>query len=277
MDFQKSLRQTVDDYALMAKKALGQNFLLDQNVTDKIISLSLLKQKLDNFETKNVLEIGPGPGGLTRAILKNKPKNLTVIEMDERSIKIMEDLRQQISFDIRILNTDALKFDINTLENYPLQIVSNLPYNISVPLLTGWLKNINHIEAMTLMFQKEVAERIMANPKTKEYGRLSVLSQLVCSIEKLLTLSPQCFVPPPKIFSTVLLFRPLKDRPSTAILERVEKITQLAFSGRRKMIRQSLKSLPDIENIALKAGVNLTARAEEISPAQYLKMAELSF
>ena len=276
MDFQKTLRQTVDDYALMAKKALGQNFLLDQNITDKIISKSLEKQGLKDFEAKNVLEIGPGPGGLTRAILMRQPAKLSVVEMDERCINIMQDLKRESGCDIDILNLDALKFDIQSLKNLPVQIVSNLPYNISVPLLTGWLKNIENIEAMTLMFQKEVAERIMAAPKTKEYGRLSVLAQLVCRIDKLLTLNPNCFVPAPKIFSTVLLFRPLENVPSNMLLQKVEQLTGYAFSGRRKMIRQSLKAVPDLENVAAKAGILLTARAEEITPVQYLKLAELT-
>ena len=274
MDFQKSLRQTVEDYGLMAKKALGQNFLLNQDITDKIIRLSLEKQGRRNFEKTNVLEIGPGPGGLTRAILKQTPKTLTVIEMDDRCVEIMQELKSQTNVEMSIKNADALETDINDLGLSPLQIVSNLPYNISVPLLTGWLKKMDKIEAMTLMFQKEVAQRITAPIKTKDYGRLSVLAQLVCNVQKLWTLSPDCFVPAPKIYSTVLLFEPLKDIPSNEILEKVEKITSLAFSQRRKMIRQSLKNLPDMEKRCEAAEVDLTSRAEEITPEQYLKMAE---
>ncbi len=274
MDFQKSLRQTVEEYGLMAKKSLGQNFLLNQDITDKIIRLSLEKQGRKDFEKTNVLEIGPGPGGLTRAVLKQMPKTLTVVEMDDRCIEIMQELKSQTNVEMTVKNADALEIDIDDLGLAPLQIVSNLPYNISVPLLTGWLKKMNKIEAMTLMFQKEVAERITAPIKTKDYGRLSVLAQLVCNVQKLWTLSPDCFVPAPKIYSTVLLFEPLKEIPSTEILEKVEKITSLAFSQRRKMIRQSLKNLPNMEKRCEAAGVALTARAEEITPAQYLKMAE---
>ncbi|MBR2299823.1 MAG: 16S rRNA (adenine(1518)-N(6)/adenine(1519)-N(6))-dimethyltransferase RsmA [Alphaproteobacteria bacterium] len=273
MIFTKTLRQTVEEHGLMAKKALGQNFLLDQNVTDKIIRLSLEKQSLKDLSNFDVLEIGPGPGGLTRAVLAQKPKSLTVIEMDERCIEIMNELKLTAPCPMEILNADALKFDIAHLKPQKLQIVSNLPYNISVPLLTGWLQNTDKIEAMTLMFQKEVADRICAPIKTKDYGRLSVLAQLVCDVQRLWTLNPECFVPAPKVQSTVLLFKPLKNRPTNDVLQKVEKLTMAAFSQRRKMIRQSLKNVKDLENLCLKAGVSLTARAEEITPQQYLLMA----
>jgi len=274
MIFNKTLKQTVDDYGLMAKKALGQNFLLDQNVTDKIIRLSLEKQGLQNFNRFDVLEIGPGPGGLTRAVLSAFPKSLTVIEMDERCIEIMQELKVQTNVVFNIVNADALKFDFSDFQLKNLQIVSNLPYNISVPLLTNWLKNIEGIKAMTLMFQKEVADRICADIKTKEYGRISVLAQLICRVQRLWTLNPEYFIPAPKVQSSVLLFQPLKKRPSEEILEKVEKLTMAAFSQRRKMIRQSLKSVQNLEKICSDIGVALTARAEEITPQQYLAMAQ---
>jgi len=275
MNFEKTLRQTVDDYGLMAKKALGQNFLLNQNITDKIIKLSLEKQGLTDFSEKDVLEVGPGPGGLTRAIIKQNPRHLTVVEMDERCIEIMNELKNQTDVLMDVLNQDALALDISNIASKPLQIVSNLPYNISVPLLTSWLENIHCIEAMTLMFQKEVADRICAPVKTKDYGRLSVIAQLTCRIERLLTLNPDCFVPAPKIFSTVLLFLPLEDAPHLEILHKVSELTKLAFAQRRKMVRQSLKSVPNLEKVLDLAGVLPTMRAEEINPEQYLKMAEL--
>ena len=274
MNFQKTLRETVEEYHLMAKKALGQNFLLNQDVTDKIIRLSLEKQGLIDFKKTNVLEIGPGPGGLTRAILSQSPKSLTVVDLDERCIEIMQNLKEETGAPMNVLNEDALALNVEDLNLKPLQIISNLPYNISVPLLTGWLKKAENIEAMTLMFQQEVAERIMAPVKTKDYGRLSVLAQLVCDIQKLWTLNPECFVPAPKIYSTVLLFKPLKQIPPAEVLNKVEKITALAFSQRRKMVRQSLKNWPNFEKMCATAGVELTARAEEITPHQYLKMAQ---
>ncbi len=274
MPFSKSLKQTVEDYGLVAHKALGQNFLLDQNITDKIIKLSLEKQLLKDFTDKNVLEIGPGPGGLTRAILQKNPKTLTVVEMDERCVNIISDLSQEIHFPIKIINQDALLYNISQ-SNTKLQIISNLPYNISVPLLTKWLQNLELIESMTLMFQKEVADRILASTRTKEYGRLSILAQLTCHTQKLITLEPSCFVPAPKIQSTVLLFQPFKQKVSQDLLKMIEKLTMLAFSQRRKMIRQSLKQIANLEQICEKISIPLTARAEEIEPEQYLQMAQM--
>ena len=274
MEFPQTLRQTVEKYGLMAKKALGQNFLLDQNITEKIIRLSLEKQGLENFSNFDVLEIGPGPGGLTRAILQKTPRTLTVVEMDERCIQIMQELNAFGLAKMNILNQDALKTSVQSLGLEHTQVVSNLPYNISVPLLTGWLKEIEHIEALTLMFQKEVADRICAVPQTKAYGRISVLAQLTCSVERLCTLNPECFVPAPKIYSTVLLFRPLKNQPNKNLLKRVEYLTGLAFSMRRKMLRQSLKSVPHIEQICQTLHIEMSKRAEELLPEQYLQIAE---
>ncbi len=274
MEFALSLKETVEQYGLMAKKSLGQNFLLNYNITDKIIRLSLEKQGLKDFSSRYVFEVGPGPGGLTRAILSNSPLKLTVVEMDERCIKIMEDLRDSFNAPLDIINADALTLNFAAMEQAPRQVISNLPYNISVPLLTGWLKNMQAYEALTLMFQKEVAERIMADTGTKSYGRISVLAQLICRISKLLDLNPECFVPAPKIWSSVLLFQPLADIPSAELLSEVEMLTAAAFGQRRKMVRQSLKSVAGIENACRVAGVELTARAENITPEQYLLIAQ---
>lgn len=274
MDFKLTLRETVDKYGLMAKKSLGQNFLLDQNVTDKIIRCSLNKQGLSNFQNKKVLEIGPGPGGLTRAILKQKPQSLTVVEMDDRCLEIMKTLQAESGVKMHIIHGDALT-ECAKANTFPIdQIISNLPYNISVPLLTIWLKNMHLYGAMTLMFQKEVADRISAPIKTKSYGRLSVLAQLICRIEKLFDLNPECFVPAPKIWSTVLLFQPLSPLPDFQIIEKVEHLTNLAFSQRRKMIRQSLKNIPNIETACQKTGIGMTLRAEEITPQQFYQLAQ---
>lgn len=273
MDFRLSLKETVEQFGLMAKKALGQNFLLDQNITDKIIRTSLEKQGLKDFSGRHVFEVGPGPGGLTRAVLTRNPEKLTVVEMDDRCIEIMKILKNESDVDMEIINGDALKTEFEPSDKSKAQIVSNLPYNISVPLLLRWLKNIEKYEALTLMFQKEVADRIMAPVQTKSYGRLSVLAQLVCRIDKLFDLNPECFVPAPKIWSSVLCFRPQECLPEPEVLAKVEKITNAAFSQRRKMIRQSLKSFANIEQACLKADVSLTCRAEEISPQQYYILA----
>lgn len=269
-----SLRETVEKYGLMAQKALGQNFLLNPDITDKIIRLSLAKQGLRDFSGFNLAEVGPGPGGLTRSALSENPDSLTVIEMDERCVAIMEELRQTTGFPLRIINGDAMRFDIAANLPAPRQIISNLPYNISVPLLTGWLRQIKDFSALTLMFQKEVAERIMAPTRCKDYGRLSVLAQLTCRVDKLFDLSPECFTPAPKIWSSVLLFRPLEQIPDADTLLKVEKLTAAAFSQRRKMLRQSLKAYPKVLQNFAALQIAQTARAEELTPQQFLELAK---
>ena len=269
-----SLREIVDNHGLMAKKALGQNFLLDQNITDKIIRSSLEARGLTNFSAEDVFEIGPGPGGLTRAVLKNNPHSLTVIEMDERCIEIMRELQEVYGDKLHIVNGDALKFDFTKPVGAAKSVVSNLPYHISVPLLLGFLQNMQQFNSLTLMFQKEVAERICAEPNNKNYGRLSVVAQLVCKVKLLFHLNPNCFVPAPKIWSSVLLFTPQENIPSTEELAKLEKITEAAFGQRRKMIRQSLKGFANLEKACEYAGVALTDRAENITPEQYLILAK---
>lgn len=270
-----SLRLTVDAHGLLAKKALGQNFLLDSNITDKIIRSSLEAQNRASFAGSCVYEIGPGPGGLTRSILKAGPQHLTVIEMDDRCIEIMKELQSKTGDIMEIVNGDALKFDFSAATTQPRQIVSNLPYNISVPLLTGWLKNIGAYQALTLMFQKEVADRITAPLKTKDYGRISVLAQLQCKITRLFDLNPECFVPAPKIRSSVLLFEPLDNPLDENQIPKLEKLTAQAFAQRRKMIRQSLKSISGLEEKCAAADIPLTARPEEISPQQFFALSAL--
>lgn len=267
------LRETVEKYGLMAKKSLGQNFLLDMNITDKIVRESLEKQKKSDFSDCNAVEIGPGPGGLTRAVLQHFPKSLTVIEADERCIEIMRELKAEYSFSFEIIHGDAMEQNVAKIVPAPRCIISNLPYNISVPLLTGWLQNAKEYQSLTLMFQKEVAQRIMAETGSKEYGRLSVLAQLTTQVIKLFDINPNCFVPAPKIWSTVLLFLPKEEQPSPEELSKVENITKLAFGQRRKMIRQSLKSIPNITGILEKLKISPELRAEDVSPQQYLQLA----
>ncbi len=274
IDTLPSLKLTVEAHGLLAKKSLGQNFLLDKNITDKIIALSLKKQNLNNYNGCHIFEVGPGPGGLTRAVISNNPDKMTVIELDERCIQIMQDINSKTGNILEILNQDALKFDFSYNENKPKHIVSNLPYNISVPLLTKWLYDINCYKSLTLMFQKEVADRIQAPISTKDYGRLSVLSQLQCKITRLLDLNPECFTPAPKIWSSVLLFQPLEKTLNKEEIAKLEKLTSQAFSMRRKMIRQSLKSIQNLEEICEKIGIKPTMRPEEITPKQFLSLSK---
>lgn len=271
-----SLRETVELHGLMAKKALGQNFLLDKNITDKIIRTSLSKQNKKSFEGEYVFEVGPGPGGLTRSVLSANPNKLTVVEMDERCIQIMEELQETVGKErLEIIKGDALLEDFNQYEGQPKNIVSNLPYNISVPLLVGWLKQINNFDSLTLMFQKEVADRICAPTSCKDYGRVSILSQLLCETIRLFDINPNCFVPAPKIWSTVVLFRPKHINIDEKTFANLEKLTALAFNQRRKMIRQSLKSIKNLEEKCTSLGLDLTLRAEQISPEQYLTLAKI--
>ena len=274
LDSLPSLKTTVDAYELMAKKALGQNFLLDINITRKIVTSSLKKQGLSSFEGCHVFEVGPGPGGLTRASLYATPKKMTVIELDERCIKIMQDIKNKTGNIVEIINTDALKYDFTFKEDLPKHIISNLPYNISVPLLTGWLNDIAEYSSLTLMFQKEVADRIMAPIKTKDYGRISILSQLQCKITRLLDLNPECFTPAPKIWSSVLLFQPLKKTLTKQQITKLEKLTAQAFSMRRKMIRQSLKSIKNLDALCEEIGILPTMRPEEITPTQFFELSQ---
>ena len=269
-----SLREVVDKYELMAKKSLGQNFLLDLNITRKIVRESLVKQGKSDFSKMNMIEIGPGPGGLTRAVIETNPKSLTVIEMDDRCIEIMRELKDQYKQPMNIIQGDAMKCDIVSITQEPRGIISNLPYNISVPLLTNWLENAEQYDNLTLMFQKEVADRIVANIGSKEYGRISVLAQLTCKITRLFDLNPQNFVPAPKVWSTVLLFQPHREQPEKKVLNIVEKLTAKAFGQRRKMLRQSLKSIVGIKDILNEQKIPEDLRAENITPQEYLKIAE---
>jgi len=268
------LKETVEKYGLLAKKSLGQNFLLNMNITEKIIRDSLAARHKENFSGEEVIEVGPGPGGLTRAILAKQPRKLTVIEMDKRCLAAMDEIKAASEIPLEIINGDALRYNFGGQDGRIRSVVSNLPYNISVPLLVGWLKNMQCFESLTLMFQKEVAERIMAMPGGKSYGRISILARITAEIKHLFDLNPNCFVPAPKIWSSVLLFTPKTRQPDKRTLQNLEKITALAFGQRRKMIRQSLKSLPLLEEICMAADVAPTSRAENITPEQYLIMAQ---
>ena len=274
IDSLPSLKTTVEAHRLMAEKALGQNFLLNQDITDKIIRLSLSNQGLESFEGASVFEVGPGPGGLTRAVLKAEPKKLTVIEMDPRCISIMEELKSKTGNIMQIENGDALKYNFAKESGEDVHIVSNLPHNISVPLLVKWLEKIKNYKSLTKIFQKEVADRILAPIRCKDYGRISILAQLQCRITRLFDLSPECFVPAPKVWSSVLLFQPQEKTLSQEQITKLEKLTAQAFSQRRKMIRQSLKSLHGLEAACKAENIALTSRPEELSPQQFLSLSE---
>lgn len=250
----------------MAKKSLGQNFLLDLNLTAKIARAA------GDLAEKNVIEIGPGPGGLTRALLDTNAHHVYAIERDDRCIAALESLVVASNGRLTILPADALEIDLSTLCPAPRAIVANLPYNIATPLLISWLRQMDNFDSMTLMFQKEVAERLCALPRTKAYGRLSVIAQWKANVKKMFDIPPAAFTPPPKVTSSVVRFLP-RPKTDSVSFDVMEKLTAAAFGQRRKMLRQSLKALvPDVEAFLKKADVPATARAEEIDVAGFVRM-----
>lgn len=262
------LKSVIDKFDLNPKKNLGQNFILDQNITDKIVRASSIKAG------DEVLEIGPGPGGLTRSILAVNPSKLTVVEQDSRCIAALEELKIFYP-QLNIINGDALEVKEDTLVSSNCKIIANLPYNIGTALLIKWLDNIGFYSNLTLMFQKEVAMRIVAKPQTKAYGRLSVIAQLLCDIDLHFDLNPEIFFPPPKVTSSVISLYPKAKRPSTEIIKAVQLICKIIFNQRRKMLRSTLKQVhQDMEGLIYQTEISLTQRPEELSIESYVKLAE---
>lgn len=260
------LRDVIREHGLNARKSLGQHFLLDGNLTDRIARAA------GSLENKHVVEVGPGPGGLTRAILAHKPKSLHVIERDARCIDAMHQLAAATDIPITIIEADALKFDMGELPNTPITLISNLPYNVGTPLLIKWLSSLSHIERMVLMFQKEVADRIVAPPRTPGFGRLAVITQWLCDTRPLFTVDRRAFTPPPKVESSVIEVLPRQKPLAEADMSKLEKVTQAAFGQRRKMLRSSLKQ------IGLKpsdAGIEETKRAEELTIEEFCALARM--
>ena len=258
---------------MRAEKALGQNFLLDQNITDKIVRLS--GPKMDGV---HAVEIGPGPGGLTRAILASSASELVAVEFDSRAVAALQGLVSAYgAARFKIVEGDALEIDPRDLVPQPRAILSNLPYNISTVLLLKWLKHLREDASsyalMSLMFQKEVGERILAHPSTKAYGRLSVMAQWLCDVRKLFDLPPSAFTPPPKVKSSVLHFVPKNLDDDQPQFETMEKILAAAFGQRRKMIRGSLSNYAAAIE---KVGIDPTLRAEDVSVDEYVRLARVS-
>lgn len=265
------LRDVIEQYELGAKKSLGQHFLLDLNITRKIARAASV------VAADTVLEIGPGPGGLTRALLETGARVIT-IERDHRCIDALGALSAHYGDRFSIIEADAMSVDETVLSGAaaPVKIIANLPYNISTELLIKWLKAGPALwSEMALMFQKEVADRILAAPGSKTYGRLSVIAQAASQPSRAFDLPARAFTPPPKVQSTVVLFAPPKEPWDH--LGKLEKVTQAAFSQRRKMVRTSLKAAFGVRlQQALDAtGVIETQRAEELSVGQFKQLAEL--
>jgi len=264
-----SIAKLAAKHGIAPLKKLGQNFIFDETLCDKIVKASGLQ------DGNIALEIGPGPAGLTRSILKASSGTLTVIEMDARCIPLLEEIKT-VYPNLIIKQADALKVNLSELvTGKKLTIISNLPYNIGSVLLTSWLLQSEKINSMTLMLQKEVVDRIIAKAGTKSYGRLSIICQIVCKITKCFDVSPKAFYPEPKIWSSVVRLEPKENIPNLLLLTKIEQITNLAFSGRRKMIKSSLKALsPDISIILEKLSINQSLRAEDLLPDDYLALAK---
>lgn len=264
------LREVIAQHELGARKSLGQNFLLDMNLTDKIV------RHAGDLTDATVMEVGPGPGGLSRSILRAGARQLTAIERDHRCIEALSDLVDAAGGRMTLIEADALKFDVTTLEPGPVTIIANLPYNISTALLFKWLEDLGHISQLILMFQREVADRICAEPGGKTYGRLSVMTQWHCQVEKLFDLSPQAFVPPPKVTSSVVRFTPHPEALFDADAKSLETVTAAAFAQRRKMLRASLKSIfKDPLTVLEKASIDPQRRAETLSVEEFCALTRL--
>ena len=262
------LREVIRRFGLSARQSLGQNFLLDLNLARRIARVAA---PLDEV---SVIEIGPGPGGLTRALLLEGARHVTAIERDPRCLGALAEIASAFPGRLTVIEGDALETDPARLAPAPRKIVANLPYNIATPLLIGWLGAIGAYQSLTLMFQKEVAQRLAATPRTKEYGRLSVLTQWLCRVELVFDVSPSAFVPAPKITSTVVRLTPRAEPLAPCRQDVLERVTAAAFGQRRKMLRQSLRSLGgETAELIAAAGVAPTARAEELSIEEFCALA----
>jgi 16S rRNA (adenine1518-N6/adenine1519-N6)-dimethyltransferase len=264
------LREVIAQHELAARKALGQNFLLDLNLTRKIA-----RAAMPWTAAQAVIEIGPGPGGLTRALLLEGALRVIAVERDERCLAALQAVVDAAAGRLTLHAGDALETDFNTLAPPPWQVVANLPYNIATPLLLGWLAQPQNFTRITVLVQKEVAERMAAKPGGKTYGRLAVASQWRADVRLLFDIGPQAFVPAPKVTSTLVELTP---RAALAEAEpaKLERVTAAAFNQRRKMLRAALRSLwPDADAKLAQAGIDPTRRAETLSIEEFCALARL--
>ncbi len=268
-----SLREVIQTHDLVAKKALGQNFLLDMNLTAKIARMG------GDLTACDVLEVGPGPGGLTRGLLAEGARKVLAIEKDPRCIAALQEIAAVYPQRLSVLNADALTVDAGALLTPPIRIIANLPYNVGTELLIRWLSPQiwpPFWQSLTLMFQKEVAERIVAKPKSDHYGRLALLAQWRCDAKIVMHLPPEAFTPAPKVHSAVVHLTRRETPRFEADFAVLQRITAMAFNQRRKMLRSSLKALhPDIEAMLTSCDIPPTARAEEITLEQFCALARV--
>ena len=267
------LKDVISRHQLRAKKSLGQNFLLDLNLTSKIARYA------GNLDQYDILEIGPGPGGLTRSLLHEGARKVVAIEKDNRCIEALEEIQATFPGRLKLLQGDALSTNASEHLADPVRIIANLPYNIGTELLVRWLTSKtwpSFWQSMTLMFQKEVANRIVASPGSKAYGRLSVMSQWRCDTKIAFNVPASAFTPPPKVESTLVHFESLKEPKFPAEVEVLEFVVSKAFNQRRKMLRGALKGyFQNVEEGLLSIGVLPTKRAEDITVQEYCAMSQI--
>lgn len=266
-----TLKQTIDMHGLATKKSLGQHFLLDANIIRRIVSYA------GDLNGVTVIEVGPGPGGLTRALLEADAKQVIAVEKDERCLPILAEMQALVGDQLQVMREDALRYNF-LQHSAPRKIVSNLPYNVGTELLVGWLGDIAKDPAayssLTLMFQKEVAERVTAGHGGKDYGRLSVFAQWLCDIRYDMELPPGAFSPPPKVSSAVITLTPREKPLFKANKDTLEKLLMKAFGQRRKMLRSALKGItPDVEGMLNAVGIDPTLRAEQVDVMGFGRMA----
>ena len=264
------LRDVIAAHDLAARKSLGQNFLLDLNLTRKIARAA------KPFAASNIIEIGPGPGGLTRALLLEGAENVIAVERDERCLAALQDLQLAAGGRLRLQAGDAMETALADLAPPPWAIVANLPYNIATPLILGWLLAPVPPRRITVLVQKEVAERLAAKPGSDAYGRLSVIAGWCADVQMLFDIGPKAFVPPPKVTSTVVELTPRAKPLAEAETAKLERVTAAAFGQRRKMLRSALKSLwGDAEAKLQSLDIDPTRRAETLSIEEFCALARL--
>jgi 16S rRNA (adenine1518-N6/adenine1519-N6)-dimethyltransferase len=262
------LREVIARHGLSASKALGQNFLFDEQLLDRIAAIP------GDLKDRAVLEVGPGPGGLTRALLRAGAR-VTAIEMDRRCLPALAELEEAFPGKLRIIEGDAIKIDLATLFDEQYAIVANLPYNVGTALFTGWLSGETwppQWTSLTLMFQEEVARRIVAEPDSSAYGRLSVLAQWRSSARLAMKVHRSAFTPPPKVMSAIVHVIPTR-MPEGVSAQVLSRVTEAAFGQRRKMLRQSLKGLPGALEALDGLGIDPQRRAETLSVAEFVGVA----
>ncbi|MFZ5671073.1 MAG: 16S rRNA (adenine(1518)-N(6)/adenine(1519)-N(6))-dimethyltransferase RsmA [Pseudomonadota bacterium] len=259
------LREALAEHGLTADKSFGQHFLLDLNVTRKIARLA------GPLAGETVIEVGPGPGGLTRALLEAGAR-VVAVEKDRRFVPLLDALAAAADGALTVVEADALKVDEAALAGGAAHVVANLPYNVGTPLLIKWLTGPWRPASMTLMFQKEVADRIAAPAGSAAYGRLAVIAQAVCAARVVMDLPARAFTPPPKVASAVVRLDPLPHPPGADVLAALERVTAAAFGQRRKMLRSSLRALGG-EALCARAGVDPAVRAETVDVEGFLRLA----